>query len=500
MISRRAFLGSALLPLAAGAARGAGVEEKTIDALARQALQAWRTPGLALAIVRDDEVIHAKGYGVREVGKDDPVTPSTHFPLASCSKAFTTAAMAILVDEGKLDWDDHVGKHLDWFRLSDILADREVRLRDLVTHRTGLGAHELLWYRAPWSPEEAVRRAGRLPLDRPFRSTFQYQSTMFTATGLAVAAAARTPWQEFIQKRIFDPLDLRSATCTPADAVKTPGRATGHRLDRRGEPEVVPFYVHVGPDAAGTVFASVRDLARWLRFQLAGGAIGKRRLVSARSLGETHTPQIPLRLQTVEREVHDLTNQISYGMAWVVQDYRGVKLVSHAGTIDGFRAHLTMVPSERLGLVLLNNRDKTQLNLALSNTLLEHLLDLPRRDWNAHIRGALEREAERIEERAKERLAKRKVGTKPSLEAAAYAGEYDHPAYGRVRIEADKGDLVWSLNSFHATLEHYHFDMFTLPIAELGAPMVQFELSPKASVSAMQVGGPVGVIFRKVSE
>jgi CubicO group peptidase (beta-lactamase class C family) len=497
MIDRRSFLWSALLPLAPGAARAEGFDEKAVDSLARAALKEWKAPGLALAVVRDDEVVYLKGHGVREQGKDDPVTPSTLFPLASCSKAFTTAAMAMLADEGKLGWDDAVGKHLPWFRLSDALADRSVALRDLVTHRTGLAAHDLLWYRAPWSPADAVRRAGLLPLDLPFRSAFRYQSTMFTAAGLAVAAAARQRWEQFLQQRIFDPLGMRLATCSPADAAKDAGRATGHRLGR-GEPEATPFYVHYGPDAAGTVFASARDLTRWLRFQLAGGKAGDRRLVSAAALAETHTPQIPIRLQGAEREVHDLTHQISYGMGWVVQDYRGLKLVSHAGAIEGFRAHLTLVPGERLGIALLNNLDKSQLNLALSNTLLDHLLGLPRRDWHAHIRSALQRDAERAAEREGERLAKRRAGTKPSLETTAYAGDYEHPAYGRVAVSLEKGDLLWTWNTFRGALEHFHFDVFTLPVEALGGPTVQFAIGPDAQVSGMKVGGALGVEFRKL--
>ena len=158
---------------------------------------------MAVAIVHEDEVVYLKGKGVRAKGRDEPITPDTIFPIASLTKAFTATALGILVDEGKVKWDDPVRTHVESFRLADPLADRDVTLRDLLCHRTGLPRQDLLWYRAPWPPEEIVRRAGALPLDRPFRTRFQYQSTMFTAAGLAVGSAAGRPWEEFVQKRLF---------------------------------------------------------------------------------------------------------------------------------------------------------------------------------------------------------------------------------------------------------------------------------------------------------
>jgi len=193
-------------------------DPKPIDALVEKALAAWHVPGVAVAIVQDNEVVYLKGHGVREIGGRDLVTADTVFPLASCSKAFTTTAMAMLVDEGKMAWDDLVRKHLPTFRLSDPLADRNVVLRDLVCHRTGLRSHDLLWYRATWKPEEAVRRAGLLPLDKPFRSAFQYQSTMFTAAGLCVSSASGMPWHDFVRRRILDPLEMRATFFPSTDA------------------------------------------------------------------------------------------------------------------------------------------------------------------------------------------------------------------------------------------------------------------------------------------
>src|SRR5262245_49748163 len=215
-------------------ARAEGPNAAELDRAIRTALKEWKVPGAAVVIVRNDKVIYLAGHGVKELGGKAAVTPDTLFPLGSCTKAFTTAAMAMLVDEKKMGWDDPVRKHVPFFRLSDPLADSQVTLRDLVTHRTGLAPHDLLWYHADWTGEEAVRRVGRLPLDRPFRTTFQYQTTMFTAAGLAVAAASKTSWADFVEKQVFVPLGMKTDGCTNT-SFRSDDRARGaHRGERGG--------------------------------------------------------------------------------------------------------------------------------------------------------------------------------------------------------------------------------------------------------------------------
>jgi CubicO group peptidase (beta-lactamase class C family) len=345
--------------LLASAARAADADTDAIDKAINDAMKAWEVPGVAVVIVRGDDVLYLKGHGVRAIDAKDPVTPDTLFPLASCSKAFTTTAMAMLVDDGKMTWDDPVRKHLATFHLSDPLADRDVTLRDLLCHRTGLGGHELLWYRTAWTPEEVVRRAGLLPLDQPFRTRMQYQSTMFTAAGLAVSSAAGKPWDQFIRERILEPLDLKSVVYTTKDAEKATDRAAGHRRNRLGHPEAMSPYVFDYADAAASAHASARDLGKWLQFQLGDGTHGTKRLVSAANLGETHMPQVVIRLEGFDKELHTETTQMSYGMAWVIYDYRGEQVVSHGGVVDGIRIQLTMLPKKKIGIAVLCNLHRT---------------------------------------------------------------------------------------------------------------------------------------------
>jgi CubicO group peptidase (beta-lactamase class C family) len=488
---------SLLLPGLLGPESRQAPDAVAIDTLVKDARRHWDVPGVAVAIVRNDEVIYLKGFGVRELGSDQTVTPDTLFPLASCTKSFTTTAMALLVDEGKMTWDDPVRKHVPYFRLADPLANAQVTLRDLITHRTGVGGHDLLWYRSPWTQEEIIRRVGLVQPDRPFRTTFLYQSTMFLTAGHAVAAAAKTSWADFVQQRLFDPLGMKSANFTTSAALKAPDHASPHRRDGQGRIGVIPWYPIEVPDPAGSINASARDLAQWLRFQLGDGTFAGKRLVSAANLKETHTPQIVQRLEGPAAALNPDTNLMSYGMGWVIQDYRGHQLVSHGGAIDGFRTHFTLVPREKLGLVLLNNLHRTHMNLALSNSLVDLLLGLPKKDWNAYVSGVVKKDQEEAARRVEERLSKRQHGTRPSRELSAYTGSYEEPAYGTVRVTLESGSLVWRWNSFTCPLHHFHFDTFLAQDEFLGHPDVAFTLGADGQVAGMRVGEVLNVEFRR---
>jgi CubicO group peptidase (beta-lactamase class C family) len=494
--SVRFVLAVAFLFLSSGNAPAESIDRKAIDALVERTREFWHVPGVAVAIVRGDEVIYLRGHGVRSLDDKEKVTPDTLFPIASCTKSFTTAGMALLVDEGKMKWDDPPRKYVPYFHLSDPLVDGEVTLRDLVTHRTGLRGHDLLWYRSRWTQEDIIRRVGRLPLDKPFRTAFQYQSTMFTVAGFAVAKASGTSWDNFVQKRLLDPLDMKATYFTTTAISQIADRANPYRLNDAGEPIATELYPMEVPEPAGSIQSNVRDLSKWLRFHLNNKIVNGKRLVSDRNLKMTHTPQIMFRMDALDREMFPDTHQMSYGMGWVIQDHCGQRILQHAGLIDGFRCHFTLVPQERLGIVLLCNLHQTHMNIALSNGLLEILLKLPHRDWNAVIRAAERKNAE-IEAKESEKRPRRHLHTTPSRELAGYTGEYEHPAYGTARVTLDDGALVWHWNRFNATLKHYHYDTFTLPIEMMEEPRVVFTLDEKGTVARMKVLGNVGVEFQR---
>jgi CubicO group peptidase (beta-lactamase class C family) len=469
-----------------------------IDRLCENAVKIWHVPGLAVGIVRNDEVVYLKGFGVRRLGSPEPVTPDTLFALASCTKAFTTAAMAMLVDGGKLAWDDPVRKHVDYFHLSDPLADANVNLRDLVTHRTGLGSNDLLWYRAPWERREIIRRIGLVKPKYPFRSTFQYQSTMFAVAGCAVESASHMRWEEFVQRHILGPLGMTGTNFTTTAAQSAADRATPHRHNSQGKIETISWYPMAHPDPAGSINAGARDLCRWVRFQLGDGTFQGQKLVSPEALAETHAPQIVIPLKGPAREMNPLTHLMSYAMAWVVQDYRGHLQISHAGAIDGFRAHITFLPADRVGIVLLNNLHNSEMNLALGNAIADLLLGFPAKDWNACIGRAVEKREAAAREKREAREAGRHYGTHPSRELVAYAGDYENAAYGTAHVSADDGGLHWKWGTFAGELEHFHYDTFTLANDLLGRPEVLFTLDANGNVATMKVLDLMDVEFKKV--
>jgi CubicO group peptidase (beta-lactamase class C family) len=473
------------------------IDEAAIDGEVREALKAWEVPGVAVGIVHNGRVVYLKGFGVKELGKDKPVTPDTLFPIASCTKMFTTTAMAMMVSEGRMHWDEPVRNKLPEFRLADPRIDALVTLRDLVCHRTGLGSHDLLWYRAPWDLKESIRRIGLVAPSLQFRSSFQYQSTMVSAAGLAVdkAAGAKEPsgagWANFVQKRIFDPLGMDRCCFTSKDAQAAPDRASPHRHNKEDKTVVIPHYVFREPDPAGSIQACASDLCKWAIFQMGDGSIKKDgktiQLVSRESLEVTHTGQNIIPLSGSDAKMQPETHQMTYGMGWVIQDYRGEKLVSHAGRIDGFRTHITLVPKRQLGIVLLNNLDATDMNLAISNTLVDKILRLPTRDWNAYLTKVYKERDDAAKAGIKAIEAKRRMGTNPTCKLEAYTGEYFEPAFGTARVTLENGRLVWHWSTFTAPLEHFHNDVFRAKceIMSVNDPFILFQFGLSGDVAGM---------------
>lgn len=462
------------------------IDSAAIDAIVREALAASHTPGAGVAIVKDDHVVYLKGHGVRELGGREPVTPDSLFCIGSLTKAFTTTSIAMLVDERKMDWDDPVRKHLDYFHLADPLADESVTIRDLVTHRTGLERHDLLWMDTPWSLEEAIRRTGKVPLSYPFRAQFHYQNTMYNAAGYSLAHAAGRPWQEFVRERIFEPLGMSGVRITSTEAQQAADHASPHLKGGGGKAEVTSWFQDdkmIRP--AGSIKAGVRDMSQWVRFQLGDGAFAGKRLVSTKNLMETHTPQILVR----QKEWPDQMFR-SYAMGWYASDYRGHLQLSHTGGVKGFHAFLMLLPNDRIGIVVLTNLDVSWAAQAVGQSIADLALGLPKRDWNGAAMAQEERTEAARKEREEAHERNRRRDTKPSRELAAYAGVYEDPAYGVARVSLENGRLTLNWSSFDLALEHYHFDTFDLRgERRMSDEQAQFSLDTAGNVSAMNLLG-----------
>lgn len=463
---------AALLCITATFAAAQPFTESAIDRLVDASLAAWDVPGAAVVIVNRNRPLYEKGFGVCKLGEAVPVTPDTSFPLASCTKAFTTTLGAMLSDDGKLHWDDPVRKHIAWFHLADPLADGDVRLRDLALHRTGLATHDFLWYRAPWSLKSAVERTARLPLAKPFRTEFQYQNMTMAAVGLATESAAGQPWKDLVRTRLFEPLGMRTATAT-APPAGTP-RASPHRPDAAGRLQVIKPYEPAEPNPAGSIHASARDLAPWLMFHLSDGQFGGKRLVSADAFAELHTPQMLQRIDALTAATHPNTLQMSYALGWVVMDYRGQLIWAHTGAIDGYRAQIALAPQSGLGIAVLSNRHQTRMNLALINNLLDRLVNLSTRDWDGYLKAVVEQDDRGHHARREHRDRLKDPGGRPPRPLADYAGLYHNASYGDAEIIEASGRLEWQWNQFRFPLGYHHGNEFDVRDDDLRDPVVHF--------------------------
>ena len=433
------------------------IDTAAVDRLARDTMTRWKVPAMAVAIVQNDRVVYLKGFNA---------TPDTLFQIGSTTKAFTTTAMAMLVDEKKLSWDDPVRKYVEYFHLSDPCADSLVTLRDIVSHRTGLSRHDELWDYTSMSREDVIRHVGSVKLTKPFRAAYQYNNIMLMTAGEAVAAAAKMPWSDFVKTRIFEPLGMSHTAISESDWTHSE-HATGYWYDAPHDAVLVQTtlpYESLAP--AGTIKSSARDMAQWVRFQLADGVIDGKRLVSADTLNETKSPQTIVPLTGDTKDENPETNLSAYGMAWRVQDYRGELLVSHGGALNGFRTQVDLLPHQHSGFVVLSNLGRGLAVIAMRNALADMLTGKSQRDWNAYYLAvdAKSRSVEQTKKLAGE--TKRHRDTRPSRELAAYAGTYENAGYGPVVVSVEGEHLAVQYGRLHVPLTHYHFDTFSAVNAE----------------------------------
>ncbi|HEY0156928.1 MAG TPA: serine hydrolase [Thermoanaerobaculia bacterium] len=478
--------------LSALAQGGPTLDARAVDKLMNATLKAWQIPGAAVAIVRNDRVVYVQGYGVKELGGNAPVTPETLFQIASTSKAFTTTLMAMLVAEGKLSWDDPVKKHVPYFRVDDLCTDSQVTLRDLVSHRTGLGRHDELWDNTPLTREQVIRAIGETKLARPFRSGYGYHNINFIAAGEAVASAAGVPWEQYVKTRLFTPLGMTRTVTADADWNADADRATGYRWEWRAgrvSPQRPIETETLG--SAGAIKSSARDMGNWVRFQLANGAFDLHQLIEPAALDETKTPHTVLRLENSSRDLNPDTHVMSYGLGWTIQDYRGELLVSHSGALNGFRTHVDLLPKRNAGFVVMANLGRGYALIALRNALADMLSGgKSSRDWNAYYLMLDRRADEKAATEKAERLAKRLPDTTPTLPLASYAGEYQSRSHGKATLTVADGKLVLGWNRLSIPLTHYHYDTFTAE-SELDDvdEQVTFTLNGRREVEALSLFG-----------
>lgn len=475
------------------------------DEYVNKAMKEWEVPGLAIAIVKGDQVVLAKGYGVRKLGEPAPVDERTLFAIGSSSKAFTTASIAMLVDEGKVKWDDPVTKHLPGFEMYDPYVTRELTVRDLLTHRSGLQRGDLLWYGTELDREEILKRTRFLKPSWSLRSTFGYQNLMYLAAGQLIARVSGKSWDDFIRERLFVPLGMAASSTSVtafknANNVATPHSKIGQKVT------VIPWRNIDNIAPAGSINSNVVDMAQWVRLQLGQGTFQNQKLFSAAQAKEMHAAQTVIRFEPPYSTYYPEAHFLNYGLGWFLSDYRGRKVVDHGGAIDGMRAQVALIPEEKLGLVVLSNMNGSGLPTALMYHIFDaYLAGAPARDWSAELLKSWKTLEEAAKAAEKKQEAERVTGTNPSVALDKYAGTYRSDLYGDVKITHDDGKLSIRYGpAFTGDLTHWHYDTFRARFVTSGEAkvFVTFALNAQGKLDTLTLGlpGMADYPFKRVVE
>lgn len=463
---------------------------KALDAYYQQALEDWQVPGMAIAIVKDGEVVLSSGYGLRTIGQTEKVDDQTLFAIASNTKAFTSAALGILVDEQKINWNDPITKHLPGFRLYDPYVSQNITIRDALCHRSGLKTFsgDLLWYASNYSRKEVIRRARFLQPKYGFRTQFGYSNILYLTCGEIIPAATGTSWDDFLNERIFKPLKMQRTYTSLLQLDGIENIASPHT---DFEEQVIPIpYINwdnIAP--AGSIISCVSDISQWIRLQLNHGILGQDTIFSPAAQREMWSPQIPLPISKWAENRWPSTHFKAYGLGWQLYDYHGYKIVTHNGGADGMISQTVLVPEANLGFVILTNKSSS-LYFPLIFKTLDTFLSDEQTDWSRlfldmkHSGGKQELTAQTEDK------------TKPCLELSAYAGTYSGSLYGDATIQLKDGQLQLQMvptPTFHSTLQHKQFNTFTIRFPEqpsLPEGTINFILDKEGKVEAMHIDVP----------
>jgi CubicO group peptidase (beta-lactamase class C family) len=436
-----------------------------LDEFITQTMKDWKVPGLALAVVQDGKVVLLKGYGYRDLEKQLPVTPNTLFAIGSITKSFTVSTLGMEMDEGKIDWDKPVRDYLPTFKLYTPELTEQVTIRDLITHRTGLPRHDLIWYSSDFSREDILSRLQYLEPSKPLRTTFQYNNLMFMTAGYIAGQLNGTSWEDAITQRIFKPLGMTGTNFSELETQNSTDFGEPYRKgsDLKAELKRIPFDAQcpnrcaIGP--AGEINSNVTDMSKYLLFHMNRGKVDGKQLLSENNSVQMQTPQMAIPGAPAYKE----EGEGSYGMGFFISTYRGHKQVSHGGNIDGFSANLAFLPADKIGVVVLTNLDGNPTPTIVTNSVYDRLLGLDQVPWNQRLLAS-EAGGKKSEQEAKDKgYSSRKLGTHPSHDLKDYAGDYSNSGYGTVTIAVDGDKFTLTFNKIAKPLEHYHYDQFQVP-------------------------------------
>jgi CubicO group peptidase (beta-lactamase class C family) len=454
----------AVAALLASSLRAAEPFPADLDRYIENARREWNVPGLAIAIVQNDSVVVAKGYGVRKLGESAPVDEHTRFDIASLTKSFTAAAAGVLVDGGTVRWDDKIRDRLPSVVFADPYIDANATLRDVLSHRVAVVPANAMWYFTRYDTAEVLRRVRFLEPQGQFRADMVYWNVGYLIAGEFLAKASGTSWVDLVRSRILEPAGMRESTA--GEVLGQSGNVASPHIviDGVQHPVVPHLTINVAPAGApGGIISTASDMARWLRVQLNDGEIDGKRIVSKAALDTMHSPQVIIQTTAAMRAARNVEHFATYGFGWNIMDYRGEPMFWHSGNADGMPCYMAILPRKKLGVVvMINTWAAPLLHGALAARILDHYLGIPSPpDTSATALTAQRRADARDAEEQKKLEAQRIRDTKPSRPTADYEGAYSDRVIGDIHIRRDGETLLLQVaNGEIGTLRHWHYDTF----------------------------------------
>ena len=468
-----------------------------LDAYVTSSMKTFNVPGMGVAIVKDGKILVAKGYGVRKLGEPTAVDEFTMFGIGSNTKAFTTAALATLIDQGKLSWDDAVYQRLPGFVMYDPYVSHEMTIRDLLTHRSGMGLGEgdlLFWPHTTYSRADVIYRLRFMKPQSSFRSHYAYDNLLYMTAGQIVPAVTGTTWDDYVREHIFGPLGMNHTNLSTTAYKSGDDYAYPHsRVD--GKLQVIPFEDLDNAGPAGAINSCASDMAKWVQLQLNRGKFVDRegRLFSEQRSKEMWSPQTILPIGDPPAPLAGLkANFADYALGWGLRDYHGRKLVGHTGGVGGFVSRVMLVPDENLGVVVLTNAEEGGAFDSILYHVLDYYFHVPPADWIAAFKAVKDQDEKEAAETMKKAEGARDANSKPPLPLEKYAGVYNDAWYGPITVRMENGGLVMSFDhtpGMVGDLQHWQYDTFKAHwrVRTIEDAFVTFSLNPDGSIDSARM-------------
>ena len=462
-----------------------------IDEIVKKAFEVFKPTGLAVAVMKDSAIIYHQALGFSNAEVRKPVKTTSLFNIASCSKAFTALSIGILVDEGKLKWTDKVIDYFPEFKLADDYITKEMTVEDLLCHRSGLGTFygDLLWYNTTYTDEEVMKRMRNEPITRRFGIEFGYQNIMFMIAGDLVQKISGLTWSEFVESRIFTPLGMLQSRPSNDELSNDQDIAFGHLNNK-----VLDIYDFTAAKPAAAIYSNVDELSIWTALLLNDGACKGHRIISRASLNRIMEPHTILGASSMQKQ-HGI-NFFMYGLGWFIYDYNGKKIVEHDGGMPGYISKVTMIPDQKISIIILNNGNDGFVDNALRGALMDILVKGKDFDWIGEY-SSIKSQSEAYEQSSnKQRLESRVTGTKPSLSPDGYTGIFRDKCYGDAEVSLDSGKLRLTFlparTVFTGELEHWHYDTFKVVFNDkfLTFGLITFSFNSSGKVTAFKIDLP----------